>query len=314
MKSLPSSHSSSSFTDTSYLHHSLRSLPLRAKLLSKATSLHPSISFQDILQAEQEIHDALNTLPKWGLPGALMPTTLLAMQLHQFFPIIHTDQLLTPDLRTRTHISHRHAALTSLEACDTLLTLHMRLFDAQNFALCALRFDYLRAALLIRLIAYNASIAGDTFLSRVARPIFEATSDSSLRLMEERSMRPGRGNHHYWLLSAATSLVNIQYYPEKRAVLELEATERVCSLLYRVLALQEEHGEGDPGDVVLEQRTVAAMETPVSLMDMRLPVGEAQFVGGSVEVEAFGWDEGSAWMMDDHWFVEDFEAGAGIGF
>ena len=125
-------------------------------------------------------------------------------------------------------------------------------------------------------------------------------------------MRPGRGNHHYWLLSAATSLVGIQYDPEKRAALELEATDRVCSLLYRVLALQEEQEGDQPGEVVLEEATGVAMETPISLADVRLPVECDQLMGGAVGMDAFGW-EGNAWMMDDHWFLEDFESGGALG-
>jgi hypothetical protein len=67
--------------------------------------------------------------------------------------------------------------------------------------------------------------------------------ERALSLLEQRSLRPGRGNHQYWYLSAACNLVGIQFEPERAQALEKQATDRVCKLHYKILSLQDEDGE-----------------------------------------------------------------------
>lgn len=249
MKFLPDPHPDHVFTDTSYLHHSVKSLPLRTKLLSTANSLDALPSFTDVLHYEEDIQSSLSNLPCWNAPSASMARILLDLQLRQFLVIIYTRHILAIDLDTRSNSSYRYAVTVVLDACEVLIALHTQLTDAHNFALCCIRFDYLRAALLICRMAYYASITSETFITRIARPIFESTRANALKLLEERSMRPGRGNHHYWYLSGAVSLVSIQYAPEQRLNLEEEAGGRVCNLLYRMLALQDDEGDEQPAEV-----------------------------------------------------------------
>jgi hypothetical protein len=78
---------------------------------------------------------------------------------------------------------------------------------------------------------------------RVAKTIFDESIDKAFRLLEQRSLRPGRGNHQYWYLSAACSLVRIQFDPGRAQALEKQATDRVCKLWYKILSLQEESSE-----------------------------------------------------------------------
>lgn len=78
---------------------------------------------------------------------------------------------------------------------------------------------------------------------RVAKSTFEDIKEKALRLLEERSLRPGRGNHQYWVLSAAVSLVSIQFDAQKAEALERTAVDRVCKLLYMTLALQDDNCE-----------------------------------------------------------------------
>ena len=80
-------------------------------------------------------------------------------------------------------------------------------------------------------------------VTRVARTVFEETMEKAFRLLEQRSLRPGRGNHQYWYLSAACSLAAIQFEPERAQALEKQATDRVCKLLYKMLSLQVDDGE-----------------------------------------------------------------------
>jgi len=92
---------------------------------------------------------------------------------------------------------------------------------------------------------YTANFKLDYFITRFVKPNFESTLDKALKLLEERCLRPGRGNHHYWVISAAISLVLIQFEPQKTLMLEKQATERVCKLLYRQLSLQDEESEDE---------------------------------------------------------------------
>ncbi|KAF1971756.1 hypothetical protein BU23DRAFT_469893 [Bimuria novae-zelandiae CBS 107.79] len=322
IKYLPESHNDQIFTDTSYLHHSVRSLPHRAELLTTADSLHSLPPFTETMQAEQDIQNDLDSIPKWDDARASMTSTLLDLQLRQFLVIIHTHRALSAEARTRKKSEYHYAIVTLLEACEALIERHTRMIEANNFALCCLRFDYLRAAFLICHVAYYASPSSDTFTTRIAKPAFEATKMSALRLLEERSMRPGRGNHHFWYLSAAISLVETQYRPEDIQMLEGEASERVCALLYRMLALQDEDEVGQPAEVILGDsggRTVM-MNTPVSFIEPHPgpPVDDSAFnmaeAGLEAGLEAFAGPDVNAWTLNDFWFMDEFEGGLGQSF
>jgi uncharacterized protein YcaQ len=83
-------------------------------------------------------------------------------------------------------------------------------------------------------------------ISRIAKTIFDESVEKSLRLQEERVMRPGRGSEYFWYISAAISLVGIQFNPSQSDTLKRQAMDRVAKLLYRVLSLQD-----DPSDETL---------------------------------------------------------------
>lgn len=317
MKYLVDSHPHHTFTDTSYLHCSVRSLSLRARLCATANSLQSPPSLSSTLHSEQEIQTALNSLPRWTDPQALMASTLLDVQLRQFLLIIYQPHVLhrSPNFHCFASSSTVYATATALSTAETLINLHYTLNNASIFALTCLRLDYLRAALLIAHIAYYSS---SPFTSRIARPTFEATTNAALKLLEERSMRPGRGSHHYWYLSAAISLVQIQFAeadgkgePEKKK-LEREAGDRVCALLYRVMALQQEEGaEGDPAEVILDAGGAGSagnpnsMQTPASMVEPGFEVDVGQLQGME------GWDAQGTWGLDDFWFLGDSVSGMG---
>lgn len=83
----------------------------------------------------------------------------------------------------------------------------------------------------------------DDFVLRIAKDVFGDAIEKAFRLQEERSMRPGRGNHQAWYVSAACSLVRIELEPEKAKGLKQQACDRVSRLLYKVLALQDDNNE-----------------------------------------------------------------------
>lgn len=307
MASLPRSQHSATFTDTSYLHLSAPSRALRAALCASHNALHTPPSTTDISTSEAALHAAPAALPTWADPRAQLSSNLLQLQLTQFtLLLLHTPSILHTPAPTRPSPAQTHAVTTVLCTAEAMISLHTELVNKGIFALALLRLDYLRAALLITHIAYHALFP---FTARLARSVVDASAAPALRLLEERCMRPGRGSHHYWYLSAAISLVAIRHTGaegEDRRKLEIEATERVAVLLYRVLALREE-GEVCPGQVLLSGGDAAAevvgpVPTPAS-METRLEgaAGDGGFQGMHA---VQGWNV-DTWGLDDFWFLGD---------
>ena len=157
MKELPESQPIALLSDTSYLYCASQSISLRVRLCAVANSLRSASTFQDLLQDEQSVQEELSRIPRWKESHGLLPWTLLDMQLRQFIVILHTNRALKAHLGANNE--YRYSMLTCLEASATLLERHVELMDTNNFALCCIRSDYLRAALLICHIAYHASTA-----------------------------------------------------------------------------------------------------------------------------------------------------------
>lgn len=79
---------------------------------------------------------------------------------------------------------------------------------------------------------------------RLAKLFFDdACLETALRLQEERAMRPGRGYEHYWYISAALSLAEMQFQPAQADELARKAVDRVAKLLYKVLSLWDDPSE-----------------------------------------------------------------------
>ena len=104
--------------------------------------------------------------------------------------------------------------------------------------------------------------------------MFEVSMDNAFRMLEQRSLRPGRGNHQYWYLSAACSLVGIQFDPGRTQALEKQATDRVCKLAYKILSLQDEDQEDDLGVEVrvLQVHQVRALRPVVNRSSSGMPL------------------------------------------
>jgi hypothetical protein len=157
MQQLPRSQPNTEFTDTSFLHLSLKSTTLRTKLCALGNSLHSAPNFQDVLQLEVEIQEALSQIPKWINPNSFQAWTLLDLQLRQFLVILHTPRVLQTQYRLQSDF--RYSLLTCLESSSLLIDRHIQLMDTGVFALCCIRSDYYRAALLICHITYHACAA-----------------------------------------------------------------------------------------------------------------------------------------------------------
>jgi hypothetical protein len=156
MKHLPESQPESLFSDVSYLHCSSQNIALRIRLCAIANSLHTSATLQDVLHNEQSVHTALARIPKWKEPHTLLTHILLDLQLRQFIVILHTQRALSSQLSIRSE--HQYSSLMALDASTALIDRHIELMDTNNFALCCIRSDHLRASLLICHVAYHATI------------------------------------------------------------------------------------------------------------------------------------------------------------
>lgn len=152
---LPTSKDLSEFTDTSFLHFSMHTAPLRIKLCAATNRLHSSLKFEEILAYERELHETLELLPKWSGSQVLQAWTHLELQVRQFLVILHAHRTLQTQFRTRPDF--RYSILTCLDTAIKLVELHMQLMDSENYVLCSTRSDYYRAALMICHIAYHAS-------------------------------------------------------------------------------------------------------------------------------------------------------------
>lgn len=89
------------------------------------------------------------------------------------------------------------------------------------------------------------------------QPQFEDVIEKALRLLEERGLRPGRGIKQFWYISAARSIVQIEFQPSHTDILKRQATDRVSSFYYKTLSLQ-----GDPTD----QSIPTEVSTSVTLL------------------------------------------------
>lgn len=154
MTVLPKSRPATVFTDTSFLHHAMKSIDLRADLCSVANSLKGSPSIQALLEHDNLVRQHLDAIPQWTETRSLPTRMLLQLQLHQCHVVLHTARAL----RIGAGINHesRYHAITALESAAMTIDLHTRCINASNFAICLTRLDYFRAALLICHIAYYA--------------------------------------------------------------------------------------------------------------------------------------------------------------
>lgn len=152
---LPPSRSISVFTDSSFLHEAAQSTRLRSRLCTLTNRYHDGLDFHQVLGFEKEIHDALTSLPIWTDTRSLQAAIHLDLLLRQWLVILHTPRAFQPHLRMQPN--HRYSLFACLEHSATLIDKHFALVEAGNFALCCIRSDYYRAALIICHITYHAS-------------------------------------------------------------------------------------------------------------------------------------------------------------
>jgi hypothetical protein len=139
---LPSPRPSGAYTETSFLDISSRSLSLRISLCSLVNESSTPMEYEDVLKYEQHINDALDSIPKWEGQETTHASTLLDLQLRQFFLLIHT-----PSSRHATSSHSRYSRMVCFETAKHILNQHFKLISSNNFGISLVRDDIYRAAL-----------------------------------------------------------------------------------------------------------------------------------------------------------------------
>jgi hypothetical protein len=139
---LPVSRPSEGYTDTSFLDISSKSVSLRLRLCSLINDASSPMPYDDVLRYEQHINEALESIPKWKGHETTQTSTLLDLQLRQFFLLIHT-----PFARKTGSSQNRYSRMVCFETAANILNQHVKLISSNNFAISLVRDDIYRAAL-----------------------------------------------------------------------------------------------------------------------------------------------------------------------
>lgn len=150
---LPASRHSEEYTETSFLDISSKSLALRNSLCSFINDPGSSIPYEDVLKYEQEITEALDSIPRWDSFETTQASTLLDLQLRQFFLLIHT-----PHARKNASSQNRYSRMVCFETAKHILNQHFKLISSNNFTISLIRDDIYRAALSICHNAFLSSL------------------------------------------------------------------------------------------------------------------------------------------------------------
>ncbi|KAF2012783.1 hypothetical protein BU24DRAFT_465141 [Aaosphaeria arxii CBS 175.79] len=308
MAELPPSKPVSVFTDSSFCNRLMQIASLRIELIKITNSIHSGPSFEETLRYEKRVQQALDSLPRWSDPRALQAWTQLDLLLRQFLVILFTANALRPD--STGDLEVRFSKLGCLDSAMALIDRHVGLIDSGNFALCCIRSDYYRAALIICQITFHAYRSADNMVARSASVLFDDAMTKAQRLLEERCIRPGRGLKQYWYISAARSLVRIQAAPNRTAEFKRQGTEKPSRIIYRTLSMQDDNlDDCFVQEVVLNESCCGTADTghshDIDALCGGLPADE--ITNSNLRLDELDPIDTSNWMLDDYWLFNDFE-------
>ncbi|KAI5368862.1 hypothetical protein J4E82_010317 [Alternaria postmessia] len=128
------------FTSASYLAMTLKSLPLRIHLTQLLNTPSSVLRYTDVLHYDAQIRSALAILPVWNDDSALVPSTLLRLQLRQYLLLLHKPYAKL----AHTNDRYLHSFTTCVDTCSSLLAMHDCLISRGILALHNFRNDVIR--------------------------------------------------------------------------------------------------------------------------------------------------------------------------
>jgi len=197
MKEIPPSHSTPTFTDTSFLLIAAQSIEIRNEICRKVNDLKDSPDRVEALEYEDAIRQHIASLPRWSEPRSVQARTLLELQLRELVLIVHAPRVL--QFESRRISNCRYSMVAALEAATRTIDLHYSLSSSENYALVLTRDDYFHSALLICHVAYHARRNNGAlpyiqllFQLTHARHDHYAPSQNLLRRLHGQSALPAR--------------------------------------------------------------------------------------------------------------------------
>ena len=125
MSQSPAPCASDRFTATSFLRLSYATLPVRVALCSLVNNPTIQTSHEDVLRYEQQIREALESIPDWNDEGSLLCSTLLDLQLNQFLIMLHS-----PYVRKGASTQSRYSRMVCFDTAKRILDLNYKLVSS----------------------------------------------------------------------------------------------------------------------------------------------------------------------------------------
>ena len=148
-KVMPAGRPIGSFTSTSYLITTLRSLPLRIHLTKLLNDPSSQLQYTDILHYDEQITSAAADLPSWTDARAIIPSALLELQLRQYLLVLHKPYAKKASMETR----FAYSFTASVEAASSIIATHDDLASQNILVLNHFRNDIIRVGMTLSQIA-----------------------------------------------------------------------------------------------------------------------------------------------------------------
>lgn len=175
-QSLPASKPVTDFTDAAFLHASAQTLSFRAELIALINRVGAPLSYEQVLVEDQKLSQLTDEIPHWLaersvagnrqiLDRALIPRSLLSLQLEQFLIFLHRPFAQGGHNTSR----YRYSKSSCISSAISILNRYTKSDIVQDFSLVVMRTDLFRAAfnLCFDLVTINNSTSGERPLTRV---------------------------------------------------------------------------------------------------------------------------------------------------
>ncbi|KAK4502738.1 hypothetical protein PRZ48_006164 [Zasmidium cellare] len=281
----------SSFTKTSFLAVSWKSLNLRHQLCSILNDMNSAmtphnraVTYTDTLK---QLHQAC---PKWDNVEAAAARALLCINIHQFILAIHEQQLLNSTSSVEKQLSR----MIMVDSATQMLDAHKAARDSGSDLVELLYNDHMRAALSICHAYITADPLADRFLISAIDHTISRVMDNAIAMYTEKVMRFGGSKLDLWYIVAADGLMKSTADPTQRATYVQRAVDHFTRPFYRLMALTR-----DPMLSSIAQQATSSTADQIQL----LPRPDDTITSERLEDMSLpGFGELAEWTFDDFAF------------